>query len=369
MQADSWWLRVVRGEARTPGQRLAAAGLWALSVGYGLALRAHLAGYRLGVARRTRFPALVISIGNLTTGGTGKTTASLAVARWLCEQGRRVAYLSRGYRGAGEREALIVSEGFGPLLPVEAAGDEAYLVSRALPEVFVLVGKDRRRTGALALEKGADALVLDDGFQYQRLERDLDLVLVDALIPFGYDFLLPRGLLREPPSHLARADGVWLTHSDLVRRSDLEALRARVQSLAPGARLWETAHRPVLLRGLTRDDAVAPEAVRGRRVCALSGLGNPLAFERSLERLGAQVVARVRFPDHHPYRADELREVLPAQASRAEWIVTTEKDAVRMPEGDFDKPVWALAVELAGGPGAPALSEELGWLLAAKRNR
>lgn len=382
------WERVVRGEPTAPAERLAAAGLWVLSVGYGLALKAHLTAYRLGLARRTRFPVPVISVGNLTVGGTGKTTAALAVARWLQEQGRRVAYLSRGYRGHGENRALIVSEGLGPLLPVTAAGDEPYMVARLLPEVFVLVGKDRRRTGALALEKlGADAIVLDDGFQYQRLARDVDLVLVDALMPFGYHcteaamaaaepsgsaskrsaYLLPRGLLREPPANLTRADGVWLTHSDLVRRDDLEALRARVQSLAPRSRVWEAAHIPVRLRQLGTDDEVEPEQLSGQLVCALSSLGNPVAFERSLEKVGAEVVTRLRFPDHYPYRADELREALRAQPVEARWVVTTEKDAVRIPQEALVRPVWALRVELAGRPGGPTLSEELTCLLREKR--
>jgi len=364
---DSAWMRIIRGEARSPSARAAAAGLRALSLAYGAGLKLHLACYRLGLARRTRFPVLVVSVGNLTVGGTGKTTAAVAVARWLCDQGRRVAYLSRGYRGAGERKALIVSEGFGPLLPAEVAGDEPFMIARTLAEVFVLVGKDRRRTGALALEKlGAEAIVLDDGFQYQRLARDLDIVLVDALMPFGYDFLVPRGLLREPPSHLARADAVWITHSDLVRKNDLQAIRDRVERLAPGARVWDAVHQPVRLRSLAVDDEIELDSLSGRRICALSSLGNPLAFERSLERLGAELTARVRYPDHYAYRADELRATLEEQLNGAEWIVTTEKDAVRIPEEALNRPSWALHVELAGRPGSTAFPEELACLLRGK---
>lgn len=364
---DSSWVRIIRGEARTPKERAAAAALRLLSVAYGAALKIHLGGYRLGIARRTRFPVLVISVGNLTVGGTGKTTAAVAVAKWLSDRGRRVAYLSRGYRGTGGRKALIVSEGFGPLLPADVTGDEPFMIARALPEVFILVGKDRRRTGALALEKfGTDAIVLDDGFQYQRLARDLDIVLVDALMPFGYDFLVPRGLLREPPSHLARADAVWVTHSDLVRRHDLQAIRDRIERLAPNARIWETVHQPVRLRSLAVDDEIELDALGGRKICALSSLGNPLAFERSLERLGAELTARVRFPDHYAYRAEELRAALDDQVNSAEWIVTTEKDAVRIPEEALNRPSWALDVELAGRPGAAELSEELACLLQGK---
>lgn len=359
------WLRLVRGELQSPGDRVAASALRVLSVGYGLALRVHLGGYRLGVVRRTRLQALVISIGNLTLGGTGKTTACLAVASHLAGKGRRVAVLSRGYRGAGEGDALIVSRGEGPVVGVQRAGDEPYLIAQMLPQVRVLIGRDRRRTGRLAVnELGSEAVVLDDGFQYQRLERDLDIVLVDALLPFGYDALVPRGLLREPVSHLARADAVWVTHCDLVRREDVEAIRARVAEVAPKAQIWETRHAPVGLRSITGDLRHDPASLRGIRVCALSSLGNPLAFERALERLGAEVVP-ARFPDHHQYARQEVREVA-SRDDGAEWIVTTEKDVVRLPREALTKPTWVLEVCLAPRPGGVSLPEELECLLRAK---
>lgn len=364
---ESTWLRIVRGEAKRPVERLAGAGLWALSAAYGATLRLHLAAYRCGLARRTRLPALVISVGNLTLGGTGKTAAAMAVARWLWEEGKRVALLSRGYRGRGERRALVVSEGFGPLATVEAAGDEAYLVAQKLPNVHVLVGKDRRVTGRLAVDRlGANAVVLDDGFQYQRLERDTDIVLVDALSPFGYDLLVPRGLLREPPEHLCRAHAVWLTHSDLVRKADVEAVRARVESLAPQARIWECVHAPMRLHRLDATGEEAPETLRGRRVCALSSLGNPEAFERTLARLGANLVGAARFPDHHVYRPDDLLRVAEEEAAEAEWVVTTEKDAVRLPRQGLPGPIWALEVELTGRPQGTSLREEMACLLLAR---
>ena len=362
------WQRLARGEARGVGDRLAAAGLRGLSVAYGAALKLHLAGYRLGLARRTRLPALVVSIGNLTVGGTGKTTAAIAVAEWLAARGHRVAYLSRGYRGASELGVAIVSDGRGPLLDAAIAGDEPVLAARQLPGIAVIVGKDRRRTGALAIQKlKADALVLDDGFQYQRLCKDIEIVLVDVLNPFGYDCLVPRGLLREPPRHLARADAVWITHSDLVRRSDRDAVISRVRELAPHALVWETVHLPVGLRRLDAEGDMAPASLRGRRVCALSSVGNPLAFERTLQRLGADLVAAVRFPDHHRYRQEELRALADGPARAADWIVTTEKDAVRLPAGPSAKPIWSLEVALAEAPEAPTLSEELTCLLSQKK--
>ncbi len=361
------WASLVVEQPQGPLDRLALALLRLLSVVYGCALRLHHLAYRLRIARRTRLPALVISIGNITVGGTGKTAAAIAIAGWLSDRGRRVAVLSRGYRGSAERQAAIVSEGFGPLVGAEVAGDEPYLMAASLPGVSVLVGRDRRRTGRMAVERlRADVIVLDDGFQYQRLAKDIELALVDALAPFGYDSLVPRGLLREPPGSLGRADAIWITHADLVREGDLRALRERIAAFAPTARVCETRHRPLRLRELSGEDELPPEAVRGRRVVALSSIGNPLAFERSLQQLGAASVGPARFPDHHAYRADELRELLSGQGRDAEMIITTAKDAVRIPAECADAPIWVLEVELAPRAGAAPLSQELDWLLAAK---
>ena len=361
------WEKVIAGGGEGALDRLMLSGMGALSVAYGGALRLHLGAYRLGLARRLRLPALVISIGNITVGGTGKTTATIAVARWLSDRGKRVAVLSRGYRGSSERKAMVVSEGVGPLVSAQVAGDEPYLLARTLPGVSVLVGRDRRQTGRLAVERlGAEVVLLDDGFQYQRLAKDVEIVLVDALSPFGYDSLVPRGLLREPPANLARADAVWITHSDLVRESDLLAIRERILGYAPGARLRETRHAPVRLQRLTGGDELPPEAVRGQRVTALSGIGNPAAFQRTLEQIGAVLTEHVRFPDHHPYQAAEIRELIASRAANAEMIVTTPKDAVRIPADCLDNRVWVLEVELAERPGGPPLSKEAEWLLTAK---
>jgi tetraacyldisaccharide 4'-kinase len=240
------------------------------------------------------------------------------------------------------------------------------MMARALSGVSVLVGKDRRRTGREAIERtGAQVLVLDDGFQYQRLVKDVEIVLVDALAPFGYDFLVPRGRLREPVGSLARANAVWLTHADLVRERDLAELRARVEALAPKARVWEARHEPVRLRRLEGTEEEGVGALRGRRVVALSSVGNPVAFERTLGQLGAVVVGRARFPDHHRYRREDVRG-LPSERPE-DLVVTTEKDAVRLPTGGIGREVWVLEVDLEGRVEGRGLSEELAWLLDAQR--
>lgn len=361
--------RIAQGDIRGLRDRVAAAGLWGISVLYAGALRLHHTGYRLRMARRTRLEALVVSIGNLTVGGTGKTTATIAVAQWLRERGHRVAILSRGYRGLRERQGALVSKGAGPLIDSSQAGDEPYMIANTLPDCAVLVGKDRRMTGRHATEDlEADALILDDGFQYQRLEKDIEIVLVDALIPFGYDFLVPRGLLREPPRHLARADAVWITHSDLVSDADLAVVRGQVgRYISTDARIWAARHKPVKVQGPDGNE-LAPSALRGRCVMALSGIGNPLAFERTLEQLGATVRARQRFPDHYSYEPQMIRNLLAREldGSDVEWIVTTEKDAVRLPSECFELPIWVLSIEFSGMPGEPELAEELSWLLETK---
>ncbi len=349
--------------------RLMLRGLWAISVAYGAALNVHHTAYKLCIARRVRLPALTISVGNITIGGTGKTTAVIALAKWLSQRGKRVAVLSRGYRGSAENNAVVVSEGAGPIVGAEVAGDEPYLIARALQGVSVLVGRDRRKTGRLAIEQfGADVLVLDDGFQYQRLVKDVEIALVDALAPFGYDFLAPRGMLREPPRSLARADAIWITHSDLVRESDLRALRARIEGYAPYSRECEVRHIPVRLRNLASRAEQPLEAIQGRRVLALSSIGNPASFERTLEQIGSVPVEHIQFPDHHAYQGAEIRELM-ARVGGVEMIVTTEKDAVRIPAESVDERMWVLEIELAGRGGAPPLSEEIDWLLAARQGK
>lgn len=361
------WRQLLAGEVCEARDRRALAGLTAASKLYGAALTLHHSAYRLGLARRVRLPAFVVAIGNLTLGGTGKTTAAIAVADWLSDHGRRVAVLSRGYRGAGERGAVIVSEGVGPIVAPTVAGDEPYLLARALPGISVLVGKDRRKTGRLAVDRlGANALVLDDGFQYQRLVKDVDIVLVDALAPFGYDALIPRGLLREPVTHLRRATALWITHSDLVREADLKAIRERLRAVAPAVPVWLACHVPGALRYLEDGHTLELEALRGRRVLALSSIGNPGAFERMLAQVGAVVVGQAQFPDHHAYRAGEVREALHHRAGNADLVVTTEKDAVRLPLDCRDLPIWVLSVHLRERLGARPLAEELDQVLGQR---
>jgi tetraacyldisaccharide 4'-kinase len=265
-------------------------------------------------------------VGNLTVGGTGKTPCVEYVARFYRGRDRRVAILSRGYGSERGRN------------------DEAMVLEENLPDVPHLQGPDRVALAGTAVEElESEVLVLDDGFQHRRLARDLDVVLLDATNPWGHGHLLPRGLLREPPSGLRRAGAVVLTRCDQVAAVDRGRLRDAVGRLAPGVPVAETTHRP------TDPGDGRLGRLRGRPVAAFCGLGNPEAFRRTLHDLGADVVAFRTFPDHHAYAradVDELRAWARQQATDC-VVVTTQKDLVKLRLTDLGgRELWALRIQL-----------------------
>jgi tetraacyldisaccharide 4'-kinase len=285
----------------------------------------------------------VVSVGNLTAGGTGKTPCVEYVARFCRERERRVAVLSRGYGGAGGRN------------------DEAMVLEENLPDVPHLQGPDRVALAALAVEElESEVLVLDDGFQHRRLARDLDVVLIDATNPWGYGRLLPRGLLRESPRGLRRAGAVVLTRCDQASPGERDRLRAEVARLAPGVPVAEATHRPTDLAN--PGGTAALDHLRGRRAAAFCGIGNPEAFRRTLTDLGASVNELRTFPDHHGYtRADveSLRSWARQQATDC-VVVTTQKDMVKLRLSDLGgRELWALRVRLAVGAGKEELDRRL----------
>ncbi len=288
--------------------------------------------YSGGVLRVARAGVPVISIGNLSVGGAGKTPAAMAVASRLVARGRRVAVLSRGY-GAVRTDARVVSDGKSVLLSAADGSDEGVLVARRLPGVAVLCGPRRTELARLARGSlGSDVLLLDDGFQHRALARDLDVVVLDAGNPFGNGHLLPRGPNREPRNALHRAGLVWLSRVEGAAPDGLERLRELARE-ATGHEPVESRHRPVDLLDGRFLTSFGLEALRGRRVRLLSAIARPGAFRRTVEALGAVVTGEKRFRDHHRFREAELRDVLgPARSDGAEeeWVVTTEKDAVRL---------------------------------------
>jgi len=314
----------------------APARLWLLLLGitswmiYPLVLLRGL-GYSRGVIRRRQLSIPVISIGNISLGGTGKTPMVERIARVFSNEGRRVVILTRGYKGSAQEKTLVVSRGARVLAGPREAGDEAFMLARNLTSVGVIVDKDRFRSGKVAMKDlGAQALILDDGFQHLALQRDLDVVLIDAAEPFGYGRLFPRGLLREPLKGLSRADIMVIVQG--AESCDLERLRGTLRRYNRQAPIFVGRRRPLCLVALPGESEQKLEGIRGQRCVAFCGIASPHAFLSLLASLGAEVIRSFSFPDHHPYTPEELHQIVEgAKAAGAQLILTTEKDAVRLP--------------------------------------
>ena len=364
-------LAILSGENRTLGAELARAGLAALTPLYALVIGVYRGMYDVRLLHEVRLPCPVFSIGNLTVGGTGKTGLALTLARLMRRHGLRPAVLNYGYHAAHGRGPAVVSDGEKALLTPEEAGDEAAMLAGSLPGVPVLIGKRRIESGALAVERfHPDALILDDGFQYWRLARDANLVLLNATEPWGYNALLPRGLLRELPAALRRATGIVLTHTAGVPPRSLASLMRDAHRLAPNVPLFEANYRPARLhpldgeRGKWENGATNlphpissfPHFLKSLSVGVLSGLGSPIDFERSVASLGASEIVPYRFPDHHSYREDEVADVLrDASMRRLDLLVTTAKDAIKLRalKRDADAlPLYVLESDLCVEPEA-----------------
>ena len=318
--------------------------------------------YNWRILRDKTLGVQVIAIGNLTVGGTGKTPVVEKFARELQNAGRKVASLSRGYRSRpaplhqrllnkillrdDQTPPRIVSDGKSLLLDSETAGDEPYMLASNLKDVVVLVDKDRVKAGRYAIEKfGCDTLLLDDGFQYWRLRgRRHDVVLIDRQQPFGNEHLLPRGTLREPPSHLARAHTIFITKSD----GKTAELRERIARLNSTAAVIECIHQPLYFEDVFTGERKGLDLLTGKKVASLSGIAQPESFEQSLVKLGGELVYSKRFADHHRFTQQEiLNAINRAKKRQAEIIVTTQKDAVRFPKIDRrDVPFYFMRVEI-----------------------
>jgi tetraacyldisaccharide 4'-kinase len=274
--------------------------------------------------------ARVVSIGNITAGGTGKTPATIHFAREFHRESKRVVVLSRGYgRTTPMDDPLAVSDTSRILVSQREAGDEPFLIARKVPGAPVVVCGDRVKGARFAIEKfGAEVIVLDDGFQHVSLARDEDIVVIDCTEPFGYGHLLPRGLLREPLSGLKRATRFLLTRTD---ERDPTPVIGTLSKINPTAGILKSRHRPVRLLTMTGDGEMACEWLAGKTALAVSSIGNPKAFEETLERLGARVIESLRFKDHHWYDYAD-GQTIEATAARvgADCIVSTEKDGVRL---------------------------------------
>jgi len=310
---------------------------------YGGAVKLRRNFYKNDVFKSKRLPCSIISIGNITVGGTGKTPMTIYVAKVVKQLGCNVAVISRGYKGKAEKIGGIVSDGKALLMTPEIAGDEPYMMAKRLKDIPVIVGRNRLKAGRLAISKFApDVIVLDDGFQHLRLQRDLDFVLLDYRKPFGNGHLLPRGVLREPASALLNANAIILTRSDTVNENEMSSSLKRRRFYERNKPVYRTFHHPFVYNIINGEkekyeknikEALRQnsDCIKGRTVFAFSGLADNHDFQQTVKSLGCNLSGYMGFPDHHPYSEKDLRDIsAAANRSMSECLVTTEKDYVRI---------------------------------------
>lgn len=341
---EQYYLALIRGDKHGLGPTLLRGALQLVSIGYGLAVRLRNRLFDWGWKRIHRAPVPVVSIGNLTLGGTGKTPCVEYVARHFRSLDLRVAILSRGYASTNNER-----------------NDEALVLEQNLPDVPPLQSPDRVALARTAVEElESEILLLDDGFQHRRLHRDLDIVLVDATCPWGGGHLFPRGLLREPASSLKRAHAAVLTRCDQVTRATIDNVRRRITALAPQAIIVETRHAPV--GWINASGAMKPLADCTTPVLAFCGIGNPDAFRRTLIDLGLSIADFRTYPDHHNYTRQDVDELhhWTRNAAKNGWIVTTQKDLVKLHIDRLgQRPLWALQIQLQVDSGRELLEARL----------
>lgn len=362
-KAEQYVVELLNGRRQTRGDLAALGGLFLLSRLYRALVQLRLRVFEERIIRQRMLGCQVVSIGNLSVGGTGKTPVVEVFARTLIGKGRRVAILSRGYRSKSKpfwqklRDRLtradrdippkVVSDGRRLLLDSANAGDEPYMLASNVKKAIVLVDKDRVKSGRYAIRHfGADTLILDDGFQYLRLRPHLNILLIDSTDPFHNHHLLPRGLLREPIRNLRRANIIFLTKSNGGRH--LRHLKGFISKHNPRAEIIECTHKPEHLVDVYSHERLPLEFLRGKKLASISGIAVPESFEQFLRKLGGELVCHERYADHHRYRLQEIIDFQNAAlAAGADMILTTEKDAVRFPKLDRrDIPVYYLRVRI-----------------------
>ncbi len=353
-------LNIINGRRKGVLPAIARWVLYPASVVYGAFASFYHFLYDSGILPGRGLPVPVISVGNITAGGTGKTPMVEHLARRF-STGRKAVILSRGY-GRMSRGIQIVSDGRNLLLSPHQSGDEPFLLAGRLPQTAVVVGKDRALAGKYAIrELGAELLILDDGYQHRSLKRDLDIVTINARAPFGYGHFLPRGLLRESERNLRRADIFVLTRVDGLGKERLDSIKSRLRLINPQAPVVESIHCPRHLKRLGSSECRPLSMIKGQDIAALSSVVDYQSFEGILTGLGANIRRAFRYTDHFWYRDADIGEISSLAASaNASLIITTEKDAVRLPANrNWAMPVFALIIELSLGAGEEVLEEYL----------
>jgi tetraacyldisaccharide 4'-kinase len=335
--------RLLYKKERSPWENIALSPLHLLAIPYGWAVRLRALSYEIGIRRPRTLPCPIISIGNLTVGGTGKTPLVMALAGALQEKGIPVAILSRGYKRAKTATSIVSDHRMIHLSP-EESGDEPYLMAQRLKGTPVLVGKNRFLTGQMALQRfHVRGLLMDDGFQHLQLHRDLNILLIDSNIGFGNTCLLPAGILREPLTHLRRAHFILLTKVRTLE--SCQALELKIREIHPSAPIFHSHYEALELIG-PREEREDLTSLEGKKVLAISGIVRPEDFTSLLRTCGVEVVKEAVFPDHHHYTPDDLTRIDKMKVG-VDWIVTTEKDLVKLKAMNLeDLPIRALRIQV-----------------------
>ena len=331
------YLSILYGQQRGFIAALIKSILSAFTYPYSAVLNTRNLLYKNGVVRSTTLPVKVFSIGNITTGGTGKTPLVESMARYLLEKNKKVAILSRGYGGNNPLKKNN-----------DNVSDECLILRENLLDVPVLAGKDRVSNGKKAIrEFGVDCLLLDDGFQHLKLKRDLDIVVIDSLNPFGGENLIPRGSLREPLRNLGRAGLFIISHCNQSKEKTIKSIYTKLNHVNNDAPVCESIHWPVHIENITDGSILGPEWLKGKRIYGLSAIGNPESFTYTLKELGADLIKHRKFHDHHNYNREEIGDVVyEAKLLGVDAIVVTQKDIVKIRKMDInDFNILSLKIE------------------------
>jgi tetraacyldisaccharide 4'-kinase len=341
---------------------------------YGLVLKLRVFFYKNGIFTAKKLPCAVISIGNITVGGTGKTPMTIKTARLAKELGYKVAVISRGYKGSASKKGGIVSDGNKILMGQDQAGDEPFMMAASLKNTPVAVGQNRFRAGMLVIKEFLpDVIILDDAFQHLKLKRDIDIVLLDHRQPLGNNHLLPRGILREPGSALLRSDALVITRSDAGFEPSLPE-----QNKSLGKKpIFKSVHRPYVHKYVAAKNALddgkkrlAPpkevEDLTGRRVFTFSGIAGNSDFRATVKGFGCNIAAFLEFSDHHNYsEVDRLQILRQAELTKVDFIITTEKDYARFAQGfSFPVDLVVIGIEIVFADGGSAFDTFLSNRLA-----
>jgi len=328
-----WWQAVTKRK-KSPFDMLLFLFLFLLSLFYGAGLAVRNVIYRMRQDKKIQFGARVISIGNITMGGTGKTPFTEELAKRIMREGKKVLVAAKGYKRKPVNPVDIVHDGEAMLMKQINAGDEPFMMARNLKTARVVVGSDKLKALAAGINMfKPDIALLDDGFQKRYMIKNvMNVVLIDALNPFGFGRLTPAGLLREPVSSLKDADAVVITNTNLVENQEkTEMIRAEIEKKGRNSRIFEAELQPRFFYNVFTGDRTDIGQMRGKKAVVFSAIGNPVGFERALKMIGVHVVVGLRFRDHHKVTAREAAAMCKLmEKTSATVIITTEKDEVKI---------------------------------------